>query len=148
MRNIFRRAVVIAVTAVLAAGGFAAAGGELATTGEPDARFILRTADIDGTMGFIGAGGEIDRVINPTLAVEEGDLVELVLLNGNGMSHYFIIEELGVGAAAISEVGDRTIVRFVAEESGTFTYSCALADHWRSGMIGRLVVAEATQANL
>ena len=91
-------------------------------------------------MSFIGAGGEIDRVINPKLTVAEGDTVEIVLLNGDGMGHYFVVEELNVGAPEVRTVGDRTNITFVADRSGSFGYRCALTDHWKAGMLGELVV--------
>lgn len=137
-------AILLAAILALSTFAFAQDAATPPTQGEePDVRFILRAAQIDASMGFIGVGGDIDRRIDPTLTVTEGDTVQIVLLNGSDLGHYLVIEELGVGAPGVLTVGDRTTITFVADRTGTFLYRCALANHMKAGMLGELVVQPA-----
>ena len=43
----------------------------------PTVRFRLRTELAEGKMAFVGVGGDIEGVVNPTLRVAEGDVVQV-----------------------------------------------------------------------
>ena len=43
----------------------------------PTVRFSLRSELAEGKMAFVGVGGDIDGVVNPTLRVAEGDIVQI-----------------------------------------------------------------------
>ena len=43
----------------------------------PTVQFELETGFSNGRMGFMGVGGSIDGIFNPTLQVAPGDVVEL-----------------------------------------------------------------------
>jgi nitrite reductase (NO-forming) len=49
----------------------------------PDVRFRLQTALAEGKLAFVGVGGDIDGVVNPTLRVPEGAVVQVNLLIDN-----------------------------------------------------------------
>ena len=53
----------------------------------PTVRFRLRTELAEGKMAFVGVGGDIEGVVNPTLRVAEGDVVQVGLINGDGVEH-------------------------------------------------------------
>lgn len=110
-------------------------------TGSGDAlTFTLVTGFAEGRMVFIGQGGEIEGQVNPDLHVPQGAKVTLTLVNGDGALHNFYIDELGVRSADVAGQGNRTEVTFVAEQSGTFAYYCAIPGHRQAGMEGKLIV--------
>ena len=53
----------------------------------PNVRFRLRTALAEGKLAFVGVGGDIDGVVNPTLRAREGAVVQVDLLNDDGIEH-------------------------------------------------------------
>jgi nitrite reductase (NO-forming) len=108
--------------------------------------FTLETDFGSQGMIFIGVGGDIDGVVNPTLYVAEGGVVEITLLNGDGMQHD--ISFLGLDNAAsdyVNNKGDETSLVFTASESGEYTYICTVPGHRQAGMEGLLVVGEVAE---
>lgn len=95
--------------------------------------YILKT-EMSGEFSFIGADG----TKNPTLEVHEGDVIELIIENGDGVPHLLSIPELNVKSARVDRVGERTIVEFVAK-TGEFQYFCPLPGHRRLGMEGKII---------
>lgn len=108
--------------------------------GEPTARFALKTGMVEGKMAFIGVGGELDGKINPDLAVQPGDVVEITLTIGDGMLHDWAAPDLGAATEQISETGKQTVVTFQAGEQGEYDYYCTVPGHRQAGMQGRLLV--------
>lgn len=53
----------------------------------PDVKFTLKTAIADGKLVYIGQGGGIDGVVNPTLRVAPNAVVQVTLVNGDGAQH-------------------------------------------------------------
>ena len=53
----------------------------------PNVRFQLRTELAQGKLAFVGMGGDIEGVVNPTLRVAEGAIVQVGLVNGDGIEH-------------------------------------------------------------
>ena len=49
--------------------------------------YTLTTGLVDGNMSFIGVGGGIDGVHNPTLSAHVGDTVKITLSGGEGVEH-------------------------------------------------------------
>src|SRR5713101_5402928 len=43
----------------------------------PNVRFRLRTELGEGKMAFVGVGGDIEGIVNPTLRVNVGDVVQV-----------------------------------------------------------------------
>lgn len=95
--------------------------------------YLLKT-EMSGEFSFIGADG----TKNPTLEVYEGEVVELIIENGDGAPHVLSIPELEVKSARVDTVGERTIIKFVAKE-GAFPYFCPLPGHRRLGMEGKII---------
>ena len=108
--------------------------------GEPTVRFALKTGLIEGKMSFIGVGGDLDGKINPDLAVQPGDVVEITLTIGDGMLHDWAAPDFGVATEQISETGQQTVVTFKADQEGAFAYYCTVPGHRQAGMEGRLIV--------
>jgi FtsP/CotA-like multicopper oxidase with cupredoxin domain len=106
-------------------------------------RYTLRTSFSAGAIGFIGVGGDIDGILNPELRAEEGDIVEIVIVNDDGVEHDITLLELGVMSDHVHTVGDTASVKFRATHDGTFEYECAVTGHREAGMLGLLVVSHA-----
>jgi nitrite reductase (NO-forming) len=101
----------------------------------PDASFTLRTGIAQGKMVYIGKGGAIDGLVNPTLAVHEGGLVQVTLVNGEGAEHARSQRVAGSGASS-------TLV-FHAIDIGSFAYFCSVPGHREAGMEGVLKIERA-----
>jgi nitrite reductase (NO-forming) len=110
----------------------------------PDVSYTLTTGLADGKMAFIGSSGPIDGVVNPELTAEPGDLVQITLVNGDGVVH-----DLKVGGHAggqtdeVTEKGASSVIAFRAEEAGSFDYWCTIPGHRAAGMEGSFTVGEA-----
>src|SRR5579884_776251 len=95
--------------------------------------FTLKT-EMSDDLAFVGADG----TKNPTLEVHEGDVVELVIENGDGGPHLFTIPDMNVKSTRVETVGQKTIVKFVAKP-GEFPYFCPLPGPRRLGMEGKII---------
>jgi nitrite reductase (NO-forming) len=111
----------------------------------PNASFTLLTGIAQGKMAFIGKGGAIDGQVNPTLTVEEGDVVLVTLINGEGLGHDIVIPDLQASSQRWRGPGASTTLVFNAMEIGAFAYFCAVPDHREAGMGGLLKVEPAAQ---
>lgn len=74
------------------------------------------------------------------ISVKKGDTV-LVTINSVDMLHDFVIDELNVQSAKVSD-GKSATVEFVASQAGEFTFYCSVGDHRAQGMVGTLIVTE------
>ena len=108
-----------------------------------DVNFTLTTAIAEGKMVYVGVGGDIDSVINPTLAVGEGDVVQITLINGEGAEHDFVVPELGATSEFVTGVGSSTTLVFKPGNAGSFSYYCSVAGHRAAGMEGLVSVVSA-----
>ncbi|MCL4861406.1 MAG: cupredoxin domain-containing protein [Caldilineaceae bacterium] len=107
----------------------------------PDRTFTLRTGLAEGRLVYVGVGGEIEGLINPDLSVQAGDMVQINVLNGDGVSHDLALPTLGV-QTALGMARDKMVnVTFKAGQSGVYPYICTVSGHRQAGMEGRLVVA-------
>lgn len=155
MRKGFPILLLLAVAALLAAcGGGAppptsqpvmpteaeAAQVEPVSEGGGMVRYALRTGDGYGGLVYVGVGGDIDGVVNPTLRAEPGDTVEITLVNSDGIEHDLLIDEFGVATDRISSQGDVQIVTFTADQSGAYEYYCGVPGHRQAGMWGNFLV--------
>ncbi|TAK10097.1 MAG: hypothetical protein EPO39_00890 [Candidatus Manganitrophaceae bacterium] len=95
--------------------------------------FTLKT-ETSGELAFVGTDG----TKNPNLEVHEGDLVELIIENQDGVPHILTIPELDVKSTRVDTVGEKTIVKFVAKK-GEYPYFCPLPGHRRMGMEGKIL---------
>jgi nitrite reductase (NO-forming) len=108
--------------------------------GAPTVHFKLKTGMSDGKMVFIGVGAGLDDQINPDLSVKPGDVVEITLVNGDGVQHDIALLDFGVATERFSQKGTEAKVVFKAAAAGIYPYFCTLPGHRQSGMEGKLVV--------
>lgn len=127
----------------LAAAGIAGQGSTPAAqapTGDADISFTLTTSTDGQSLSFVGVGGEIDGVNNPTLVVQLGDVVQITLINGQATEHDLRIDEFGAQTGSVFAVGEQKTVTFVADQDGTFSYFCGIPGHRAAGMEGKIQV--------
>ena len=110
--------------------------------------FTLRAVARDGGLAFIGVGGAIDGVANPTLHAGEGDLVSITLENAEPSEHDIALPDFQVYSQHVHGLNSHVRVEFVASRQGEFPYYCTLSGHRRAGMEGTLVVGTSTNASL
>lgn len=101
-----------------------------------------------GSMGFefMGVGGDIDGVRNPDLNVKVGDVVEIVLINGDGMTHDWVVADLDLASDKVRVKDEQVRLVFTVDQAGTFIYLCTEPGHAlpdaNYGMFGNLIVSE------
>ncbi len=106
----------------------------------PNVRFRLRTELAEGKMAFVGVGGEIEGIVNPTLRVNDGDVVQISLVNNDGIEHDVIFPEFKAGTDRVNRKGASSVTVFRADTAGEYAYFCSLPGHRQAGMEGELVV--------
>lgn len=74
------------------------------------------------------------------IAVAKGDTVRVKVTNTKGV-HDFAIDEFGVKTE--TPEGVETIIEFVADKAGEFTYYCSKPGHAALGQTGKLIVSDA-----
>lgn len=92
-------------------------------------------------MAFIGVGGDIDGVINPTLKANVGDRVIITVINGDPVEHDFVLAEFHVTTGSLLSAGEQKTVEFIADKPGTFKYICSIPGHEQIGMTGTFEVS-------
>src|SRR5262245_28966047 len=106
----------------------------------PNARFRLRTALAEGKLAFVGVGGNIDGVANATLPVSEAAVVQVDLLNDDGIEHDVIFPDFDAATERVAQKGASSVTVFRAANPGTFAYFCSVPGHRQAGMEGQIVV--------
>jgi len=106
----------------------------------PTVRVRLRTELAEGKMAFVGVGGDIEGVVNPTLRVAEGDVVQVSLVNGDGVEHDVVFPEFNAATDRVARKGASSVTVFRATQGGDFAYFCSLPGHRQAGMEGKIVV--------
>ena len=106
----------------------------------PTVRFGLRTELADGKMAFVGVGGDIEGVVNPTLRVAEGDVVQVGLINADGVEHDVVFPDFKAATDRVNRKGASSVTVFRAGPAGEFAYFCSLPGHRPAGMEGKIVV--------
>jgi nitrite reductase (NO-forming) len=106
----------------------------------PEARFTLRTGIAEGRMVFIGVGGAIDGQVNPLLSAVEGQVVQIVLFNGEGAEHDIVFPDQDARSQLIIGRNSSTSMSFRAGRSGDFLYFCDVPGHRQAGMEGKFIV--------
>ncbi|SFI89568.1 Cupredoxin-like domain-containing protein [Paenibacillus sp. UNC496MF] len=83
---------------------------------------------------------EVYRWDPASIVVHKGEAVELRITGVNGASHPFVIHELGVKGEV--NKGQTTVVRFTAEQRGTFAIECLTHTSLANGgpMVGYITV--------
>jgi nitrite reductase (NO-forming) len=106
----------------------------------PDVTFTLRTDIAEGKLVFVGEAGAIKGQVNPQLAVAEGAIVQINLVNGDGATHDISVPDFGATSNQLNTKGASTAIVFKADKKGDFKYICTLPGHVQAGMIGKIVV--------
>jgi nitrite reductase (NO-forming) len=106
----------------------------------PDIRYTLRSGIADGRMVFLGVGGAIDGHVNPVLSAAQGQVVQIILLNGEGAEHDIVFPEQNAKSPRVTGRGSSTTLAFRAERAGDFTYICSVPGHQLAGMFGQFIV--------
>jgi nitrite reductase (NO-forming) len=109
----------------------------------PNIRYRLRTELAEGKMAFVGVGGDIEGVVNPTLRVNDGDVVQVSLVNNDGIEHDVVFPEFKAGTDRVNRKGASSVTVFRADQSGEYAYFCSLPGHRQAGMEGKIVVGAA-----
>lgn len=107
---------------------------------EPHADGVERTYTLDARItGYVGVGGEIDGVKNPTLKANKGDTVKITIINKEDMAHDIaLVSEPSNKSEAVMKIGEKTTFEFVAQ--GNDEYFCTIPGHLQAGMIGKIEV--------
>jgi len=151
MNNVPRRLIasmLVLLTGFACASGFAAQDSK-AIPGDvtPDVSYTLRTALTDGQLAFVGETGAIKGQVNPDLSAPEGTIVQIKLINGDGLIHDIVVPEFGAESERLNTQGAVATIVFMAGKNGTFEYYCSLPGHKAMGMVGRFIVGEEKQAS-
>jgi len=112
----------------------------------PDVRFTLKTNIGPKGMTFLGVGNGIDGVDNPTLQVPEGAVVQITLIDGDGVEHNIAVPDFNSESDHVFAKDASAVIVFRADKSGTFAYFCQLPGHRQAGMEGKLVVGNPAAA--
>ena len=117
--------------------------------GMSDKEFILTTEFADGEFSFMGVGGDVNGVRNPTLVVEPGETVTVTLVNGGWGTHDVFFPGLKVGTDKVVEKGETTSITFkVPNQESEIEYHDSVANHAELGMVGVLHVTSQKTANV
>ncbi len=109
----------------------------------PTVRYRLRTELAEGKMAYVGVGGEIEGVVNPTLRVAVGDVVQVGLVNNDGIEHDVVFPDFKAGTDRVNRKGASSVTVFRADKAGEFDYLCSLPGHRQAGMEGKINVGGA-----
>ena len=129
-----------AVGVILALGTVLLRADMLPASYTPDVSFTLKTSIAEGRLVFIGVGGAIDGVVNPELAVDTNQVVQLTLINGDGVLHDVVVPDFGAKSEQIARKDSSTAIVFRADKAGSYFYFCSVPRHRAAGMKGRLVI--------
>jgi nitrite reductase (NO-forming) len=108
--------------------------------------FTLRSGVAEGRMVYIGAGGDIEGKVNPTLTVHEGETVQVTLINGEGAEHDVVVDQYAARTQHVVGKGASSAMSFMADKTGEFWYFCSLPGHRQAGMEGRIQVVPGPRA--
>jgi nitrite reductase (NO-forming) len=106
----------------------------------PNVTFILQTGIAEGQLAFIGKGGTIDGKSNPNLEVKLGDVVQVILINGEGAEHDITFPDFNATSDHVLGKGASSVIVFRADKEGEFVYYCTLPGHRQAGMEGKILV--------
>ncbi|MCE7032168.1 copper-containing nitrite reductase [Lysobacter sp. GX 14042] len=135
----------VLLLALATAAGFtpqALAQSSSAVTPVADVTFTLKTAIDEGRLVFVGEAGAIKGVVNPELKVEEGAVVAITIINGDGAMHDIAVPDFGAQSDHLVGQGSATTIVFRANKAGTYEYLCTIPGHKAAGMFGKLTVGD------
>lgn len=108
----------------------------------PDVTYTLRTDIADGKLVYVSESGPTKGQVNPDLTAEEGAVVQINVINGDGALHDLAVPEFHAKSDQISRKGAATAIVFKANKAGTFEYLCTLPGHKAAGMVGKIIIGD------
>jgi nitrite reductase (NO-forming) len=103
--------------------------------------YTLTSTMANGQMVYVGVGGGIDGVTNPTLSAYVGDLVRITLTSGEGVEHNISFPDFNVTSENVVVKGSSATIEFQVDKGGNFSYFCTIPGHREAGMEGKFEVA-------
>jgi nitrite reductase (NO-forming) len=141
MKKLFKlSSLLIAVAVLVSACGGSPKNETTAAAQGKIVEYSLLTGMMDGGMAFIGVGGGIDGVKNPTLSAHVGDTVKITLTSGEGVEHDIAFPDFNAMSEHVVGKGSSTTFEFTVDKGGSFSYICVVAGHKEAGMIGKFEV--------
>jgi nitrite reductase (NO-forming) len=137
----------IAIAVLISACGSPAKSETTLTTEGKTVEYSLMSTMVDGQMTFLGVGGGIEGVHNPTLSANVGDTVRITLTGGDSVEHDVAFPDFNAQSEHITGKGVTSTFEFVADKPGSFHYNCLLAGHKEAGMIGNFEVTGSAPVN-
>jgi nitrite reductase (NO-forming) len=137
----------IAIAVLISACGSPAKSETSLTTEGKTVEYSLMSTMVDGQMTFLGVGGGIEGVHNPTLSANVGDTVRITLTGGDSVEHDVAFPDFNAQSEHITGKGVTSTFEFVADKPGSFHYNCLLAGHKEAGMIGNFEVTGSAPVN-
>ena len=132
----------IMIIFVLLAGILAACGSgqsEVSTR-----KYVLTTGFENGNLVFLGVGGDINGLVNPTLHANPGETITVMLVNSGEGEHDISFPDLKVKTKRIQENGESVSVTFtVPNQVLSLEYYDSVANHAEIGMVGELDISGA-----
>jgi len=103
--------------------------------------YILTTGFENGELVFLGVGGDINGMINPTLHANPGETITVMLVNGGEGEHDIYFPNLKIKSERVTEKGKSVSVTFtVPNREVELEYHDSVANHAQIGMLGVLQV--------
>lgn len=125
--------------AFISAGLLIACAG--AQSGVSTRKYVLTTGFEDGNLVYLGVGGEINGMVNPTLRAQPGETITVMLVNGGEGKHDVFFPELRIRSKRVSEIGENVSITFtVPDREVELEYHDSVANHADIGMVGLLQV--------
>src|SRR5262249_58609375 len=88
-------------------------------------------------------GGDIEGAVNPVLRAAVGDVVQVALVNNDGIEHDVSFPDFKAATDRVNRKGASSVTVFRADPAGEFAYFCSLPGHRQAGMEGKIVVGGA-----
>src|SRR5690349_12110276 len=141
MKNIFKlTGLLMAVSFLLAACANANANASANGDSGKTIEYSLKTGMADGKMVFLGVGGGIDGIANPTLSANVGDTLKVTLSSGEGVEHNISFPDFNATSEHVVGQNSSTTLTFKVDKGGSFSYHCLVAGHREAGMEGKFEV--------
>jgi mono/diheme cytochrome c family protein len=104
--------------------------------------YILTTGFENGELVFMGVGGDINGLINPTLHADPGETITVMLVNGGEGKHDIYFPNLKIKSERVTEKGRSVSVTFtVPNREVELEYIDSVANHAQIGMAGVLQIS-------
>lgn len=106
--------------------------------------YVLTTGFQDGNLAFLGVGGKINGIYNPTLQGEPGETVTVTLINGGYAGHIFAVPELNLKTEEVQKKGEVASVTFTLPDKPiALDYYDTSSNHAAMGMRGTISIGGA-----